>query len=72
MQFAIVKRIGNHNEMTSFVRGINEHMKVSERPMDDCFDEKKDSYSCTLLSTKTSMFFLNFNILFVLCLCCNK
>lgn len=29
--------------------------------------EKKDSYSCTLLSTKTLMFFFcNFNILFVL------
>jgi len=34
LQFVVVKRIVNHNEMASFVR-INEHVKVSERPMDD-------------------------------------
>lgn len=45
MQFAAVKRIVNHNEMASFVRSINEHMKVSERPMDDCFDEKKKFFT---------------------------
>lgn len=72
MQFAVVKRIGNHNEMASFVHGINEHMKVSERPMDDCFDEKKILTVVHYYLQKLQCFFLNFNILFVLCLCCNK
>lgn len=52
--FATVKGFVNHNVMASFVCGINECTIVPERQMDDCFDgKKKDSYSRTLLSTKT-------------------